>query len=138
MEFDSYSEKDTLQIGKELAKNLKKGDVVALFGDIGCGKTVITKGIADYFGERAYSPTFTLVNEYMGEVPIYHFDAYRINSDDWLDSGFDDYLFGDGICIIEWAENIEKILPEKCYKLKISKDLSKGEDYRKVIIEGEK
>ena len=136
MEFDSYSEKDTLQIGKELAKNLKKGDVVALFGDIGCGKTVITKGIADYFGERAYSPTFTLVNEYMGEVPIYHFDAYRLENVsaedcDWMD----DYLFSDGVCLIEWAQNIKTILPQGYTQVKIEKMPEKGEDYRKITIQ---
>ena len=138
MEFDSYSEKDTEKIGEEFARNLKKGDVIALFADIGCGKTVITKGIAKVFGNRAYSPTFALMNEYEGSIPIYHFDAYRIDADGWLDSGFDEYLFGNGICIIEWAENIESILPDKYIKIEITKDLSKGEDYRKIKIEGER
>ena len=135
MKYSSYSETETQKIGYEIAKSLSKGDVIAFFGDLGAGKTAFTKGICSYFKiEDVTSPTFTIVNEYYGNITIYHFDAYRIDSQSWIDGGFDEYLYNDGVCIIEWAENLMDILPDNTYKITITKDLSKGDDYRDIEV----
>lgn len=133
----SQSEADTFEIGFRLGKKLKKGDVVACFGQLGSGKTVITKGIAAALNlSNVHSPTFTLLNEYEGDLNLYHFDAYRITGHQWLDCGFDEYLFGDGICVIEWAENLQGILPDNTIKITISPCPQLGDDYRQITIEG--
>lgn len=133
----SNSAEETRKIGMNFAKNLKSGDVVALYGDLGAGKTEFVKGIAeelDCEGEVS-SPTFTLVNEYLGELPVYHFDVYRISRLTENDSGWiDDYLFGDGVCVVEWAENIESILPEGYIRAEITKNPDKGDGYREIKI----
>ncbi len=135
MKFSSYSETETQKIGYETGKKLKKGDVIAFFGDLGAGKTAFTKGICNYFKiQDVTSPTFTIVNEYYGDVTVYHFDAYRIDSQSWIDGGFDEYLYNEGVCIIEWAENLIDILPENTYKITITKDLSKGDNYRSIEV----
>lgn len=135
MNFTSHSEQDTEKIGYNFAKELKKGDIVAFYGDLGVGKTAFIRGIAEYFGilETA-SPTFTIVNEYNGNVTLYHFDAYRITAEDWLSCGFDEYLFGNGICLIEWAENIDSILPDGTIRVKISKNTDINYDYRDIEV----
>jgi tRNA threonylcarbamoyladenosine biosynthesis protein TsaE len=139
MKYISNCEQDTAKIGTDLAKNLKKGDVVAFYGDLGVGKTAFIKGFVSHFGDAlVQSPTFTIVNEYEGTIPLYHFDAYRINADDWMGCGFDEYLFGKGICLIEWAENVEEILPENTVSVTISKNMDKGDDYREIEIRGMK
>ena len=132
----THSEAETRAAARKVAEKLRRGDVIALYGDLGAGKTAFTRGIADYFNtnDSVTSPTFTVVNEYSGDLPIYHFDAYRlenisIDECDWLD----DYLFGDGICIIEWAENIESVLPDGYIKITITKD-SEDENYREITI----
>ncbi len=122
-------EKDTERFGLELAESLHPGDVLALVGDLGTGKTTLTKYIARGLGitERVTSPTFTIVNEYnSGRLPLYHFDAYRfggasdcdsiINADEVFESGIEEYFYKDGVCVVEWAELIADILPEhtKC------------------------
>lgn len=131
------NEDETKQLGGQIAANLGAGAVVALNGDLGCGKTAFVKGVAEYFGcdDEVSSPTYTLVNEYDAEVPIYHFDVYRLNHPnvsecDWLD----EYLFGEGICLIEWADNISEILPENTLKIKFSK-LDDDSDCREITIE---
>ena len=126
------NEAETVKLGETIGKNLKSGDVIALFGDLGSGKTAFTNGVAKALGTSGVSsPTFTIVNEYIdGSLPLYHFDAYRINSEDWLNCGFDDYLFGDGVCIIEWSENITDILPKNCITISISRELNIGENVR--------
>lgn len=126
------NEKETVLLGEKIGSNLVAGDCIALFGDLGSGKTAFTNGVAKAIGASGVSsPTFTIVNEYIGgKLPIYHFDAYRITADDWLSCGFDEYLFGDGVCIIEWSENIQSILPKDCIKISISRDLEKGENIR--------
>ena len=131
------NEDETKQLGGQIAANLGVGAVVALNGDLGCGKTAFVKGVAEYFGcdDEVSSPTYTLVNEYDAEVPIYHFDVYRLNHPnvsecDWLD----EYLFGEGICLIEWADNISEILPENTLKIKFSK-LDDDSDCREITIE---
>ncbi len=118
------SEKETFALGEELAKELNEGAVVALSGDLGCGKTAFVKGVVSYFGnsEDVTSPTFTLVNEYDGEMPVYHFDVYRLENAsvdecDWMD----DYLFGEGVCLIEWADMIKPVLPDETIWVKFEK-----------------
>jgi len=133
----SKSEKDTFEIGVQIGNTLKKGDVVACFGELGSGKTALTKGISATFNiEGVHSPTFTLVNEYYGDINIYHFDAYRINESGWFDSGFDEYLYSDGICIIEWADNLKDILPPETIRVTISRNSLYDDDYRDITIEG--
>ena len=133
----TYNEDETKQLGSQIAANLGDGAVVALNGDLGCGKTAFVKGVAEYFGcdGEVSSPTYTLVNEYDAEVPIYHFDVYRLNHPtvsecDWLD----EYLFGEGICLIEWADNISEVLPENTLKISFSK-LDDDSDCREITIE---
>lgn len=140
MKFISNSREETIKIACDFAKGLKAGDIVCLNGDLGAGKTAFVAGIAEAFGYDGYtsSPTFTLVNEYIAEIPIYHFDVYRIDySDEMYDIGIDDYLFGDGICIIEWAERIKDILPDNTISVDIRKNVELGEDYREIYIEEE-
>ncbi len=133
----SNSEEETRRAAAEIAAGLKPGDVIALNGDLGAGKTAFVKGIAEYFSceDDVTSPTFTLVNEYGGDVCIYHFDVYRLENPsieecDWMD----DYFFGDGICIIEWADNIKSVLPADSIRIDILKDPLKGDDYREIIV----
>ncbi len=105
---------DTKEIGYKLGKLLKKGNVVCLVGDLGAGKTTITQSIAKGLEIEDYitSPTFTIVNEYEGAIPLYHFDVYRIaSSEEMLEIGFEEYVYGQGVCIIEWANLIKEILP---------------------------
>jgi len=135
--FETYSPEETRALGTELAKTLAPGAILALVGDLGCGKTAFVKGVVDAFGEgeEVTSPTFTLVNEYEGEIPIYHFDVYRLENPsvdecDWMD----DYFFADGICLVEWADNIKRVLPEDTLRITFAKNPAKGEDYREITI----
>ena len=136
--FLCHSEAETKEVAKKFAERLTPGAIVALLGDLGAGKTAFTKGVAEFFeieGDVS-SPTFTVVNEYNGKLDIYHFDAYRLeNVDadncDWMD----DYFFGDGVCLIEWAQNIEAVLPEGYYEVKIEKNPNMGDDYREITVE---
>lgn len=136
---DSFSEKETFQIAKELAENAKQGEVYCLSGDLGVGKTVFTKGFAAGLGitEPVSSPTFTIVQIYEeGRLPLYHFDVYRIEDIEEMEEiGYEDCFYGEGVCLIEWAELIKEILPEKYKKIKIEKDLTQGFDYRRITIE---
>lgn len=138
MEFEVNSIKETTKLGKELGKILNPGDIICLTGDLGTGKTHITKGISQGLGitDNITSPTFTIVNEYnSGRLKLYHFDVYRVSDPDEIYAiGFDDYIFGDGVSIIEWANYIEEILPKDYLHIYITKDLSKGENYRKITI----
>jgi len=112
----SQSEEATLQLGAALAQQLQAGDVLALFGDLGSGKTCLTRGICQGLdvSEDVTSPTFVLINEYRGRLPVYHFDFYRLESlDEIWNLGIDDYINNDGICIIEWAERGIQLLPEQ-------------------------
>lgn len=114
MKFISQSEAETLQFGRELAQKLKPGDVLALMGHLGSGKTCLTRGICEglHVTDIVTSPTFVLINEYRGSLPVYHFDFYRLNSEDEIrDLGVDDYFYGDGVCIIEWAERGLSLIP---------------------------
>ena len=131
------SEKETIELGKKIAENLKIGDVIVLTGELGSGKTKLTEGILTYFGlqDEISSPTFTIVNEYQTEnFPIYHFDVYRLeDSDEFLSIGGDEY-FEKGVCIIEWGEQIEDVLPQNYTKITFSRDVE-NENKRIVLIE---
>lgn len=137
MQYISNSYNDTFEYGKELAKTLSQGDVLILTGDLGAGKTALTSGIVAGMELNDYvsSPTFTIVNEYRnGKTPVFHFDLYRLSDEDELyEIGFEEYLGGEGICIIEWPD-IAKNLIDEYYIVEIEKDLSISEDYRKITI----
>lgn len=136
---DSFSAEDTAALGEQLGRNAKPGEVYTLIGDLGVGKTVFTQGFAKGLGitEPVNSPTFTIVQVYEeGRLPFYHFDVYRIGDVEEMDEiGYEDYFFGQGVCLIEWANLIEEILPENYVRVSIEKDLEKGFDYRRITIE---
>ncbi|MBE5902195.1 MAG: tRNA (adenosine(37)-N6)-threonylcarbamoyltransferase complex ATPase subunit type 1 TsaE [Lachnospiraceae bacterium] len=129
---------ETFELGRELGQKAQPGDVYTLIGDLGVGKTVLTQGIAKGLGitEPVNSPTFTIVQEYEeGRLPFYHFDVYRIGDVEEMDEvGYEDYVYGDGLTMIEWANLIEEILPDKRKEIRIEKDLDKGFDYRRITI----
>ncbi len=138
MLYKSNSYKETENIAKAFAKTLARGDVLCFYGDLGAGKTAFTQGLAKGLGivENVSSPTFTILNCYEGKLPLYHFDVYRVSDpDEMYEIGYEEYVYGDGISVIEWAELIEDILPEKRYNITITKDLEKHEDYREISVE---
>ena len=129
MIYESFCAEDTLALGRRIGENAKKNDIYCLTGDLGTGKTVFTKGFAEGLGidEWITSPTFNIVNEYMGRLKLFHFDVYRISSPDELfDIGFDEYIYGGGVCLIEWAETVKEDLPDGCIWITIEKDLQKA------------
>ena len=136
---ETFSPEETFAFGEELGKNARPGQVYTLTGDLGVGKTVLTQGIAKGLGidEAICSPTFTIVQEYhTGRMPFYHFDVYRIGCVEEMDEiGFDDYVYGEGLTMIEWANLIEEILPDHFWQIMIEKDLEKGFDYRMITVE---
>ena len=136
--FETYFTEDTAKIAYDMAVNARIGQVYALIGDLGVGKTVFTKGFAEGLGieEPVSSPTFTILQIYEeGRLPLYHFDVYRIEEPEEMEEvGFDEYVDGDGVCLIEWANRIEEILPEDTIYVVIEKDLAKGLDYRKITV----
>ena len=138
MEFFVNSIDETEKLGFKIGTLVKPGNIICLTGDLGTGKTHITKGIAKglNINEIITSPTFTIVNEYdSGRLKLNHFDVYRVSDPDEVYAiGFDDYIFSDAVSVIEWANYIEEILPEDLLHIRIEKDLSKGEDYRKITI----
>ncbi len=139
MEYDSYGADDTYKLGKKMGEAALPGQIICLNGDLGVGKTVFTKGFADGMGikEPISSPTFTIVQEYEdGRIPLYHFDVYRIADIDEMDEiGYEDYFFGEGVCIVEWSELIHEVIPDDAIKVTITKDFEKGFDFRKVRID---
>ncbi len=137
MKFESFSAEETYALGKKLGEEAKPGAVYCLSGDLGVGKTVFTKGFAVGLGvtDTVNSPTFTIVQVYNGRMPFYHFDVYRIEEPEEMEEiGYEDYFYGDGACMIEWAELIEELIPESAVKVRISKDLQKGTDYRLITV----
>ncbi len=136
---ETYSAEETYELGMQLGRQAEAGAVYTLIGDLGVGKTVLTQGVAAGLGieEPISSPTFTIVQIYEGgRLPFYHFDVYRIGDVEEMDEiGYEDYFYGDGICLIEWANLIEEILPSEYTKITIEKDLDKGFDYRRITIE---
>ncbi|MBR3403662.1 MAG: tRNA (adenosine(37)-N6)-threonylcarbamoyltransferase complex ATPase subunit type 1 TsaE [Firmicutes bacterium] len=139
MTFESFSEKETFEIGKKLGETALPGSIYALVGDLGVGKTVIAKGVAEGLGvvEDIVSPTFTIVREYSGRLPYYHFDIYRIeDEEELLEIGWDEYIGLGGVCLVEWADLVEEAMPPDTIWVRIGKDLAKGVEYRKITIEG--
>ena len=136
--YETNSEAETFILGRKLGEDAKAGQVFTLIGDLGVGKTVFTKGLARGLGitEPVNSPTFTILQIYEeGRLPFYHFDVYRISDVEEMEEiGYEDYFYGDGICLIEWANLIEEILPERFIQITIEKDLQKGFDYRKITL----
>ena len=136
--FETYSPEETRNLGKQFGEKALPGTVCTLVGDLGVGKTVFTQGIAEGLGitEPICSPTFTIVQVYEeGRMPFYHFDVYRLGDVEEMDElGYEDYFYGDGLCMIEWANLIEELLPAKRHDIIIEKNLEKGFDYRKIII----
>lgn len=137
--FESFGPEYTFRLGKSIGEKAVTGTVFTLIGDLGVGKTVFTQGLAKGLGitEPVNSPTFTIMQVYEeGRCPFYHFDVYRIGDISEMDEiGYEDCFYGDGICLIEWADLIEDILPESYVRITISKDLQKGFDYRKIVLE---
>ena len=138
MIIETNSASETLALGEKLGKAAKPGQIYTLNGDLGVGKTVLTQGFAKGLGitEAVNSPTFTIVQIYdEGRLPFYHFDVYRIGDVEEMDEiGYEDYIYGEGVSLIEWANLIEEILPEHYTEIKIEKDLEKGFDYRRITI----
>lgn len=139
MVYESFNSEDTFNIGKTLGEAACPGDIICLEGDLGTGKTVFTKGFAKGLGisEPVNSPTFTIIQVYdEGRLPLYHFDVYRTTDiEEMYEIGYEEYFFGDGVCIVEWAGMIEELLPKKRTDIKIEKDLKKGFDYRRITVE---
>lgn len=137
-EFKTFSVDETADIGFKLGKLLNAGDVICLNGNLGTGKTALTSGIAKGLGISGYitSPTFTIVNEYSAKIPLFHFDAYRIaDSEEMFEIGFEEYIEGNGVVVIEWADLIKDVLPKEYIRVDITKDLPKGVDLRIIKID---
>ena len=140
MIIETNSAGETFEFGQKIGREAKPGQIYTLDGDLGTGTTVFTQGVASGLGitEPVNSPTFTIIQEYEGgRMPFYHFDVYRIGDIEEMEEiGYDDYFFGEGVCLIEWAQLIEEILPQSVISIKIEKNPEKGFDYRKITIEG--
>lgn len=137
MIYESNSAEGTRQLGYSMGEKAKAGDIFCLSGDLGAGKTVFTKGFAKGLGveELVTSPTFTIINEYEGRLPLYHFDVYRISClEEMDDTGYEEYFFGQGVCLVEWAEMVGELIPEDAVWITVEKDYTKSEDYRKITV----
>ena len=138
MIIESFSAETTYNLGKTIGEQVRPGDIICLDGDLGVGKTVFTQGLAMGLGinEPVCSPTFTLIQEYEdGRIPLYHFDVYRISGPwDMDELGYEEYFFGDGVCLVEWGRLIEELLPDNTVYVTIEKNNEKGFDYRKITI----
>ncbi len=139
MIYETESAEMTYELGRRTGETAQAGDVICMEGDLGTGKTVFTQGFAAGLGitEPVCSPTYTIVQEYHeGRLPMYHFDVYRISGPwDMDDIGYEEYFYGDGVCMVEWGRMIEELLPENTVFIKIEKNPAKGFDYRKITIE---
>ena len=137
--YESFSPEETFALGKRIGEECEPGQVYTLIGDLGVGKTVFTQGVAKGLGIEGpvSSPTFTIVQIYdEGRMPFYHFDVYRIGDVEEMEEiGYEDCFYGEGLCLIEWANLIEEILPEHYSRITIEKDLELGFDYRRIVIE---
>lgn len=140
MIIETNSERETYELGVRMGREAQAGQVYTLIGDLGVGKTVFTKGLAEglEIGEPVSSPTFTIVQIYEeGRLPFYHFDVYRIGDIEEMDEiGYEDYIYGEGVSLIEWANLIEEILPEHYTEVRIEKEPERGFDYRRISICG--
>lgn len=138
MTYVTNSPAETEALGQRLAERLQPGDVIAYTGDLGAGKTAFTRGLARGLGctERVTSPTFTIVNEYPGRIPLYHFDMYRLaDSDALFDIGWEDYLAGGGVCAVEWSEQVADALPEDAVTVTLSRHPD-HDGWRIITVEG--
>ena len=139
MVYETMCWEDTFNLGKKIGQQAKPGQVICLNGDLGVGKTVFTQGFAKGLGieETVNSPTFTIIQVYdEGRIPLYHFDVYRIGDpEEMYEIGYEEYVYGDGVSVIEWPQLIDDILPEKRYDVTISKDYSRHDNYRKIEIQ---
>lgn len=139
--FETHTPEETMALGRAFGEKAVAGEIYALHGDLGVGKTVFTKGFALGLGvtEDITSPTFTILQEYQeGRLPMYHFDVYRIDDpDEMYEVGLEDYLYGDGVTLVEWAELIADLMPKTTREVTIEKDLGKGVDYRRITLTGE-
>ena len=140
MIYETNSEKETFELGKNLGEQAKAGQIFCLNGDLGVGKTVFTQGFAKGLGieENVNSPTFTIIQGYEeGRIPLYHVEVYRIGEpEERYEIGYEEYFFGEGVCLIEWSKLIEELIPEEAINIEIDKNLEKGLDYRKITVEG--
>lgn len=140
MIYETMSPEETFELGKELGQRAEQGQIICINGDLGVGKTVFTQGFARGLGieESVNSPTFTIIQVYdEGRLPLYHFDVYRIGDpEEMYEIGYEEYFFGEGVCLIEWSELIEELIPEEAASVLIEKNLDKGLDYRKITVEG--
>jgi len=138
MIIETKSAEETFALGVKIGQSAKPGQVYSLIGDLGVGKTVLTQGVAKglEIEEPICSPTFTIVQVYEnGRIPFYHFDVYRIGDIEEMDEiGYEDYFYGEGLCLVEWADLIEILMPEGTKTITIEKNLQKGFDYRKITI----
>lgn len=136
---ESHGAADTFAYGRTLAERAVSGEIYTLTGDLGVGKTVFTQGFAAGLGitEPVNSPTFTILQSYEeGRIPLHHFDVYRIgDASEMEEIGYEDCFYGEGVCLIEWAELVREILPEDCIRITIEKDLDRGFDYRRITVE---
>ena len=135
-EFISNSEKETENIGAAFAKDLKGGSVVAMYGDLGAGKTVFAQGFAEGLGVRSpvTSPTFTILQIYRGgRIPLYHFDVYRIEESEEMEAiGYEEFFFGDGVCLVEWSDNIQELIPDEAVRVRINRVPGKEDSCRAI------
>lgn len=138
MKIESLKTEDTFEFGRSLGSKAKAGEIYLLLGDLGVGKTVFTQGFARGLGieEPISSPTFTIIQEYEGRIPFYHFDVYRISDIEEMEEiGYNEYFYGKGVCLIEWANLIEEIIPDDAIEVTIEKELEKGFEYRIITVE---
>ena len=138
MIYETMSPKETFELGKKIGLEAKAGEIICLDGDLGVGKTVFTQGCAKGLGidEAVNSPTFTIIQDYdEGRLPLYHFDVYRIGDpEEMYEIGYEDYFYGQGVCLIEWAKLIEELIPDEAKIVLIEKNLENGLDYRKITV----
>jgi len=136
---ETYRAEETYALGERMGREAAAGDIICLDGDLGVGKTVFTKGFARGLGitEPVCSPTFTIIQEYHeGRLPLYHFDVYRLaDPEELYEIGYEEFFFGGGVCLVEWARLVEELIPEEAIRVRIEKDLSKGVDYRRIEVE---
>lgn len=141
MILETNSPQETFSAGRQLGEKAFPGQVITLTGDLGVGKTVFTQGLAKGLGieEPVNSPTFTIVQVYdEGRLPLYHFDVYRISCEEEMeDTGYEEYFYGEGVCLVEWAELVKELIPAEAVWITIEKDYTKDDDYRRITIRQE-
>ena len=139
MIFKSLSKEDTESIGMEFGKKATAGSFYGLVGDLAAGKTAFVRGFARGLGvvDEVSSPTFSIVNEYRGGLPLYHFDVYRLGgSEGMADTGYEEYFYGSGVVLVEWADLIEDLMPENAVIINFEKDMARGENFRWIMVAG--